>query len=293
MYQDTRGQKLGNTTSRTTVVNVDGSLLDESEVDIRMVARVVAEPMRYMFAAPSQEADPYTEGHDDLTADNLDAVVGYMHSPMHNIMSARESKDETECWKDDSIASGVFDGNALVRRVLEHWADQEEKRGRNARTYGDIYQTKCGIHRTSRASKEPCALDREQDQIHLSQDTNVRSMVQLPTKAKAFANSDARVQALREKVKGNYAKNPFSGKPSKDPPICIVYGVVKIRLRHPQKVFRQREFALKEDRFEAMKAKLKEFMQRGRLEPSTREGASPAFVVQKKVAGEWRLVVDY
>ena len=48
---------------------MDGSLLDELEADIRMVARVVAEPMRYMFATPSQEADEYTEGRDDLTAE--------------------------------------------------------------------------------------------------------------------------------------------------------------------------------------------------------------------------------
>ena len=78
IYQDARGQKLGNAPGRTTVVYVGGSLLDESEADIRMVARVVTEPMRYMFAAPSQEANQYTEGRDDLTADELDVVVGYM-----------------------------------------------------------------------------------------------------------------------------------------------------------------------------------------------------------------------
>ena len=42
-----------------------------------------------------------------------------------------------------------------------------------------------------------------------------------------------------------------------------------------------------------MKAKLKEFMERGWLEPCTSEWASPAFVVLKRVAGKWRLVVDY
>ena len=120
IYQDARGQKLGNTPGRATVVYVDGSLLDELEADIRMVARVVAEPMRYFFAAPSQEADLYTEGRDDLTADELEAVVGYMHSPMHDIMSAKGSKDETKWWEDDSIASGAFDGNAFVRRGLDH-----------------------------------------------------------------------------------------------------------------------------------------------------------------------------
>ena len=121
----------------------------------------------------------------------------------------------------------------------------------------------------------------KQDRIHLSQDTHVRSMVQVPTKATAFADSDPRVQALREKVKGDYAKNFFSGKPTKDPAIRGAYGEAKIRLRHPQKVFRQREFALKGDRLEAMKAKLKVFMECGWLEPGTREWPSPVFVVPK------------
>ena len=59
--------------------------------------------------------------------------------------------------------------------------------------------------------------------------------MQVPTKAKAFADSDARVQALRENIKGDYAKNFLSGKPTKDPPICGAYGDAKIRLRHPHK----------------------------------------------------------
>ena len=38
---------------------------------------------------------------------------------------------------------------------------------------------------------------------------------------------------------------------------------------------------------------LRDFIQRGWLEPCYSEWASPCFVVPKKVAGEWRLVVDY
>ena len=293
IYQDAGGQKLGNTPSRTTVVYVDGSLLDELEADIRIVARVVAEPMCYMFVAPSQDTDQDIEGRDDLTADELDAVVGYMHNHMHDIMSAKGSKDETKWWEDDSIASGAFEGNAFVRKVLDHWADEDEPRGGNPFTYGDIYRTKCGIHCPSAASKDSRALDPEQDQVHLSQDTYVRSMVQVPTKATAFADSDPRVQALREQIKGDFAKNFFSGKPTKDPLIRGAYGQAKIGLQKPHKVFRQREFASKGDRLEAMKAQLKDFMERGWLEPYTSEWASPAFVVPMKVAGEWRLVVKY
>ena len=271
---------------------VDGSLLDELAADVRIVVRVVAEPMRYMFAAPSQEADQYTEKRDDLTADELDAVLRYMHNPIHDIRSANGGKDETKWWEDDSIALGAFDGNAFVRRVPDHRADQDEPRGGNPPTYGDVYQTKCGNHRPSGPPRDPRALHPEQDHVHLSQDTHVRSMVQVLAKAKALADSDPCVQALRENIKGDHAKNFFSGKPTKDPPIPGAYGEAKIRLRHPHKVFRQCELALKGDQLEPMKAKLKEFMERGCFEPCSSKWASPAFLVPKKVAREWRLVVD-
>ena len=136
-------------------------------------------------------------------------------------------------------------------------------------------------------------MDSEEDHIHLYGDTHVRSMVQVQTKAKACADSDPRVQALRKKINGDIGKNFFSGKPTKDPPIPGAYGKAKICLRHPDKVFRPRESALKGDRLEGMKAKLKEFMERGWLEPCTSDWASPAFVVRKKAAGEQPLVINY
>ena len=42
-----------------------------------------------------------------------------------------------------------------------------------------------------------------------------------------------------------------------------------------------------------MKKLSKEVIERGWIEPSDSEWASPAFIVLKKEKGEWRLVVDY
>ena len=42
-----------------------------------------------------------------------------------------------------------------------------------------------------------------------------------------------------------------------------------------------------------MKKVLKEFIERGSIEPSDSERGSPAFIVPKKEKGEWRLLVDY
>ena len=42
-----------------------------------------------------------------------------------------------------------------------------------------------------------------------------------------------------------------------------------------------------------MKKSLREFIERGWMEPSDSEWASPAFIVPKKEKGEWGLVVNY
>ena len=47
------------------------------------------------------------------------------------------------------------------------------------------------------------------------------------------------------------------------------------------------------ERADALKVIIEEYVQRGWLEPSFSEWGAPAFVVPKKIAGEWRLVVDY
>ena len=47
------------------------------------------------------------------------------------------------------------------------------------------------------------------------------------------------------------------------------------------------------EKAEALKNILEEYKQRGWIEPSFSEWGAPAFVVPKKVKGEWRLVVDY
>ena len=71
------------------------------------------------------------------------------------------------------------------------------------------------------------------------------------------------------------------------------YGDAKIRLKPDPCVYGYREFALRGERKEAMEKILRDFIERGWLEPCHSKWASPCFVVLKKVAGEWRLVVNY
>ena len=77
------------------------------------------------------------------------------------------------------------------------------------------------------------------------------------------------------------------------PPVRGRYGEAKIRLKPDPSVYRHREFALRGKRKEAMEKIILEFIERGWRKPCHSEWASPCFVVPKKMAGEWRLVVDY
>ena len=118
----------------------------------------------------------------------------------------------------------------------------------------------------------------------------VSSVVQVPGKAKVESDECPKIKALRARLKQKYGETFFSGKPVFPPP---VRGEAKIRLKPDPRVYRHREFALRGERKEAMEKILREFIERGWLEPCHSEWASPCFVVPKKVAGEWRLVVDY
>ena len=85
----------------------------------------------------------------------------------------------------------------------------------------------------------------------------------------------------------------FSGVANKNPPDRGRFGTARIKLKPNPKIYRHREYQLQGDRAEAMKKLLAEFIERGWIEPSVSEWASPAFIVPNKEKGEWRLLVDY
>ena len=119
----------------------------------------------------------------------------------------------------------------------------------------------------------------------------VSSVVQVPREAKAESDDCPKILALRARLKQKYGETFFSGKLVSPPPVRGPYGEAKIRLTPEPRVYQHRESALRGERKEAMEKS--EFIEGGWLEPCHSEWASPCFVVPKKVAGEWRLVVDY
>ena len=122
--------------------------------------------------------------------------------------------------------------------------------------------------------------------------TAVRSVVSIPKQAAEEAQENPKVAELKERLINAYPRL-FSGVTNKNSPDRGRFGTARIKLKPNPKIYRHREYQLQGDRAEAMKEMLAEFIERGWIEPSDSEWASPAFIIPKKEKGEWRLVVDY
>ena len=122
--------------------------------------------------------------------------------------------------------------------------------------------------------------------------TAVRSVVSIPKQAAGEAQESRKVAELNERLINAYPRL-FSGVTNNNPPDRGRFGTARIKLKPNPKIYRHREYQLQGNRAEAMKKLLAEFIERGWIEFSDSEWASPAFIVPKKEKGEWRLVVDY
>ena len=284
VYQDAKGQPMPPQRWPTEFHYVDGGLEQADTTDFVCVNRIIAEPWRQCFAVSPVVIG---ESEDLLTEEELDLVQGYMDQPFHDWGSQREGKGQDKAWWEvDSIVSGSYNGDTFVRRVLDHMSSQDEPIGGNPPTYGDLFRDKTRDgplgHLGGTPEPEPCRGTPQ-----------VSSVVQVPGQAKAESDECPKIQALRARLKQKYGDTFFSGKPVFPPPVRGPYDEAKIRLKPDPRVYRHREFALRGERKEAMEKILREFIERGWLQPCHSEWASPCFVVPKKVAGQWQLVVDY
>ena len=122
--------------------------------------------------------------------------------------------------------------------------------------------------------------------------TAVRSVVSIPKQAAEEAQENTKGAMLKARLINAY-RRLFSGIANKNPPDRGRFGTAMIKLKLNPKIYRHREYELQGDRAEAMKKLFAEFIERGWIEFSDSEWASPAFIVPQKEKGEWRLVVDY
>ena len=283
VYQDAKEQPMPPQRWPTELHYVDWGLGQADTTDFVCVNRIIAEPWRQCFAASPVEIG---ESEGLLTEEELNLVQGYMDQPSHDWGSQREGKGKHKAWWEvDSIVSGSYDGDTFVRRVLEHMSSQEEPIGGKPPTYGDVFRGKARDGPLGNLGTPP--------ERGCGGTPQVSSVVQVPGKAKAEADECPRIHAWRARLKQKYGDTFFSERPVFPPPVRGPYGEAKVRLKPDHRVYRHRESALRGERKEAMEKILREFIETGWLELCHSEWASPCFVVLKKVAGEWRLVVDY
>ena len=162
-------------------------------------------------------------------------------------------------------------------------ASQDEPSGGNPAPYGDPFRGKARDgpmhHLTTHPDPEPNRSDAPQ----------VSSVVKVPGKAKAESNECLKFQALRARLKHKVSGHLLQWK------ACVplnrawtVWGgqdTTEARSPCVSTVGVRRQ----SERKEAMEKILREFIDRDLLEPCH----SFCFVVHKKLAGEWQLVVDY
>ena len=119
----------------------------------------------------------------------------------------------------------------------------------------------------------------------------MRSVVHLPKEAKSLADHP-KCKAKMEEIFKVYG-DVLSGKPCQNLPVRGAFGEATIPLKQGYRPRRHRNFQRKGEPEQAMIKMLKEFIEREWIQPCSSEWASPCFVVPEKVAGQWRLVVDY
>ena len=119
----------------------------------------------------------------------------------------------------------------------------------------------------------------------------VSSLVIVPREAKSLADHP-KYKAKMEEIFKVYS-DVQSGKPCLNPPVRGMFSEAMIPLKQGYRPGRCRDLQIKAEHEQEMINILKESIQQEWIEPCSSEWASSCFVVPKKVAGVWRLVVDY
>ena len=274
--------------------------------DEAFVRRVEAVPMRVMFE-PKEGTDQPKDGIDVLSQAEIDDVVNYMRMGMHDRVAAKKRRamvTSPHWWDDKMLVSGKYAKDEFVARVMDYIADQYDGPVGSDPPRWDFPRMGAGSDKNSadaanfrRLSVGSMPHDDEDgisDEEKSDSDpeeayTAVRSVVSIPKQAAEEAQENPKVAELKERLINAYPRL-FSGVANKNPPDRGRFGTARIKLKPNPKIYHHREYQLQGDQPEAMKKLLAEFIERGWIEHSDSEWASPAFILPKK---EWRLVVDY
>ena len=276
------------------------------EAFIRSIEAVL---MRVMFE-PKEGTDQPMDGIDVLSHTEIDHIVNYMRMGMHDRVAAKRGRamvTSPHCWDDKMLVIGKYEKDEFVARVMDHIADQYDGPVGSDPPTLDFPRMGAGSDKNEADAANFRRLpvgsaphddeDGISDEEKLNSDpkeayTAVRSVVSIRKQAAEEAQENPKVAELKERLTNAYSQL-FSGVANKNPPDRGKFGTARIKLKPNPKIYRQREYQLQGDRAEAMKKLLAVFIERGWIELSDTEWASPALVVPKKEKGEWSLVVEY
>ena len=277
--------------------------------DEAFIRRIEAVPMRVMFE-PKEGTDQPMDGIDVLSHAEIDHVVNYMRMGMHDCVAAMKGRAMVTSphWSDDKmLVTGKYKKDEFVARVMDHIADQYDGPVGSDPPMWDFQRIGAGSDKNSTDASnfrrlsvgsaphddEDGISDEEKSDSDLEEAyTAVRSVVSIPKHAAEEPEENPTVAELKERLINAYPRL-FSGVANKNISDRGRFGTARIKLKPNPKIYRHREYQLQGDRAEAMKKLLAEFIERGWIELSDSEWASPAFIVPKREKGEWRLVVDY
>ena len=194
------------------------------------------------------------------------------------------------------LVTGKYEKDEFVARVMDHIADQYDGPVGSDPSTWDFPRKGAGsdknpvdaanFRRLSVGSaphdnEDGISDEKKSDSDPAEAYTAVRSVVSIPKQAAEEAQDNPKVAELKERLINAYPRL-FSGVANKNPPDRGRFGTARIKLKPNPKIYRHRVYQLQGDRVEAMRKFLAEFIERGWIEPSDSEWASPAFIVPKK-----------
>ena len=280
--------------------------------DEAFIRRVEAVPMRVIFE-PKDGTDQPMDGIDFLSDAEIDHGVNYMRMGMHDRVAAKKRRamvTSPHWWDDKRLVTGKYEKDEFLARVMDHIAAQydgpvgsdpptwdfprmgagSDKNQTDAANFWRLLSLSVG--RAPHDDEDGILDEEKSDSDPEEAHTAVRSDVWIPKQAAEEAQENPKVAELKERLINAFPRL-FRCVANKNPPDRGRFGTARIKLKLNLEIYRHPEYKLQGDRAEAMKKLLAEFIERGWIEPSDSEWASPAFIVPKKEKGKWRLVVDY
>ena len=196
-------------------------LVDEAKAqptgDEALIRRVEAVPMRVIFE-PKEGTDQPIEGIDVLSHAEIHRVVNYMRMGMHDGVAAKKRRamvTSPHWWDDKMLATGKYETDEFVARVMDHIADQYDGPvGSDPPTWefprmgarSDKNSTEAANFRRSSVGSAPhddedgISDEEKSDSDPEEAYTAVRSVVSIPKQAAEEAQENPNVAELKERL---------------------------------------------------------------------------------------------